>query len=439
MAASDRPGGLTALATFNFVGALIMVMFTIGQIASVAQGGPEASVLQLTLFAANTVLLVLSGIGYMIRSRPLGWGLGHAYVAAAIALNYVLITQDARFSIQHLFVFVPPVLNLVLINTAFRIDLGGRRRAVRMLDFDPGTAPRRVRGHGFSVAHAWLVARYASRFALRTGGGVAYQLLLITAGILLSMSVFVPIEEWAERTSDESAVRTADALAQNELVVGFVEGLVGDERTTRHLLTDRPALLSALMLFLFGFLPFFVCAGAFNQFSGDIASRGLRYLLLRTDRSNIFFGRFVGTAVFTLAGIAFLFATLTLYVQLRFRAYPPAELWGWAGEGFLAAALFTIPHLAIGSLISASLRSPFGSLALCYAAVGMPLVLIAVLRAALHGRVTLDWLTKLLPWGWRFAALSPDLGDRLLGAVVLLAWAAGLLWVGLTVLRRRDL
>ena len=55
----------------------------------------------------------------------------------------------------------------------------------------------------------------------------------------------------------------------------------------RFLLREQPALLSVMFLILLALEPFMMGFGGFNQLSGDIANRGLRYLLLRTGRRPI--------------------------------------------------------------------------------------------------------------------------------------------------------
>ena len=60
-------------------------------------------------------------------------------------------------------------------------------------------------------------------------------------------------------------------------------------------------------------MPFVISFLAFNQISGDVQNHGLRYLLLRTARCNIFFGRFIGTVLFSTAVMAFIASAYALY------------------------------------------------------------------------------------------------------------------------------
>ncbi|MHC4286369.1 MAG: hypothetical protein ACYSWZ_25890, partial [Planctomycetota bacterium] len=115
------------------------------------------------------------------------------------------------------------------------------------------------------------------------------------------------------------------------------------------------------MLLIFG-MPFAISFLGYNQVSGDIQSHGLRYLLLRTQRRSIYFGRFLGTVIFSTAVMAIIVLTITFYLGMKTRIYPAGALTLWALHGFLALSILMVPYIAVCSLISASVDSPFLSL-----------------------------------------------------------------------------
>lgn len=153
MSEAKRPGGLTALAVFNFVfgalgvlGALGLLVFIplLGQMSAdaTAQLTPEqleqinalkemGTGLFMTVAALNLVsalLLVLSGIGYLKLKKFLGRTLGNVYGILGIlsTLGSMLWLPTAlgggSFSIGTIIGLLYPVLTLVLINVAFKED-----------------------------------------------------------------------------------------------------------------------------------------------------------------------------------------------------------------------------------------------------------------------------------------------------------------------------
>jgi hypothetical protein len=134
-----RPGGLTALAVFNFVfgglGALqsLAGLALVGEIIRQAeqaarQGGPPAPnagllYLMLGIGAVQAGILITSGVGYLTRKRVVGWLFGNLY--AVVALLVVVLTfvlTPTQFTIVNLISFAYPLITLFLLNVIFRKD-----------------------------------------------------------------------------------------------------------------------------------------------------------------------------------------------------------------------------------------------------------------------------------------------------------------------------
>jgi ABC-type transport system involved in multi-copper enzyme maturation permease subunit len=299
---------------------------------------------------------------------------------------------------------------------------------------------------GLKAAHVALVARFWARFVLRTGGGVVYMVVLVLAGLWVAQAFITPVErllqspigrEVLQRYNGDVGrlMREASQVEEIRSVVKWISG--GDDVQADYLLHHNPALLSAVFLILLLMYPFLVCFGGFNQTAGDIHSRGLRYLLLRTERPNIFFGRFLGALGFTCIYVAGVITVIVLYVGLKLRAYPTGDLIGWSAQGYAALLLLTLPYLAMCAWISALVDSPFGSLVLCLAFAALPLLLAFTLSNTLH--VEYDALTRALPWGWKYDLLSGDPARRLQAIGVMLAYTALFLFLGVRRMHRRDL
>lgn len=289
-----------------------------------------------------------------------------------------------------------------------------------------------------------LIASYWVRFSLRTGGGLIALLAILIVGLSVAAAFVSPMEAMMRSApelghSEKEAAAEIDRIAQSDQCVTLVEGVTGSEEAqVRYLLQDNPAILSAIFIVLLMIYPFLACLSAFNQTSGDIANRGLRYLLLRTERPNIFLGRFLGTFYFTAASIAGVMVLLLLYIGLKFQIYPAGDLAMWGLQGFIAFVMICLPYIAMCAWMSGLIDSPFGSLAICLLLTGFPILFLKMADVAVRGS-DLEWLMKLLPWGWKYDLVSHDMGTRLVAYAAMIAFTAFFMFIGLRAFKNRDL
>ncbi len=145
-----RPGGLTALAVINFVfsgrgfiGLLGLAAFFafIGKIPTdemqeaqrtqfeaFQNMGLSVFVIIFALSLISSVLLLLSGIGYLKQKKFLGRTIGNAYAVITIVSSVISGMMFAPemgggFNIGTIIGLIYPVLTLILLNTTFRDDL----------------------------------------------------------------------------------------------------------------------------------------------------------------------------------------------------------------------------------------------------------------------------------------------------------------------------
>jgi hypothetical protein len=153
MSEGKRPGGLTAMAVINFVFAGLGAIGVLGIIALItiltisknsaamtkaseemnkALGNAHIGVSFLIFLAAfsivSSVLLLISGIGYLKQKKFIGLMLGNITAILSIAshvLTAVVLPAGAAgggFSLGFLFNMIYPVLTLILLNTTFKED-----------------------------------------------------------------------------------------------------------------------------------------------------------------------------------------------------------------------------------------------------------------------------------------------------------------------------
>jgi tryptophan-rich sensory protein len=145
-----RPGGLTALAVINFVfsgwgllsllGLAVFFAF-IGIIPTDQMQEPQRTqfeafkdmgvyvfVIIFVLSLISSVLLLLSGIGYLKQKKFLGRTIGNIYAILAIvgsAFSVMMFPSElgGGFNIMSIIGLIYPLLTLILLNTTFRDDL----------------------------------------------------------------------------------------------------------------------------------------------------------------------------------------------------------------------------------------------------------------------------------------------------------------------------
>jgi hypothetical protein len=275
-----------------------------------------------------------------------------------------------------------------------------------------------------------------------------YLLALLIAGLSIASIFVTPLEQFVKGMGgDPSAdpAQLADQVLRSPVVkdaVGWITG--ADSTQADYLLEKRPALFSAIMLFLLLAIPYTTCIGGFNQTSGDIASKGLRFLLLRTERINIYLGRLVGAALFTTIAAASVIALIVIYIHLKFGMYEFWPLMSWALEGLFAVLLLSVPYLALCAWISGKIDSPFASLALCLLAAGFTVVFIMIVKMMLIAKTSLTaddlgWMFKVLPWGWKYDLLSHSFATRLTAVAAMIGFTGLFLSLGIRSFNRRDL
>ncbi len=289
--------------------------------------------------------------------------------------------------------------------------------------------------------HIWTIAKYHMRFSLRNGSGIVFLLLAVAASLIVAAIFITPAEALVDASnaslqkSELNAAMVIEEIGKSSQAESAINWLLDEKDQAKFLLREKPAILSCIMLIMLMLLPFLICFGSFNQTSGDISNRGLRFLLLRTERPNIYIGRLLGTVLFCLSTILITVFLLVLYIQLRLGIYQGLSLWMWSFQGAIAFFIVCLPIIALCAWVSSSIDSPFGSLVLCLLAVGIPWLFFSYGGSILD----IDYLNKFWPTGWKFGMLNSNFGIVSLSALALLAFTAVFTWIGLCKFQKRDL
>ena len=296
-------------------------------------------------------------------------------------------------------------------------------------------------GFHIRTEHLKLIATSHVRNSLRGAAGVIFLILSMLVGLILAAIAVFPVEaamKFSEKIGgqQETAAQVFDK-AIHKWGPSVLDTVVGASPGQAHYLLDnKPALISLFLVLLVIFLPFFAALGGFNQTAGDIGSKGLRYLLLRTERSNIFLGRLIGTYVFTLTVITVIVAVVGLYVMLKVRFYPATDVAGWMFRGWIACAIFAMPWVALYAWISAAVPMPFLSLLVGAGGLIFWIAIVAIMRGKAEW---IGYAAYATPWGYKWWLFDPSAGKVILGVVVMLAFTGLFTFLGLRTFHRRDM
>jgi len=301
------------------------------------------------------------------------------------------------------------------------------------------------------TSHLRLICKYNIRFLLRSGAGIVFTLVAVFVGLTVAHVFLDSVEQLRKTVAEQRGIEISQADFVTDVVneIGrpaakwaLGEGKDDDEdkkeaeEWAAFVVDENPALLSAIFLVILFSLPFLVTTGAFNQVSGDIQNKGLRYLLLRTERANIFFGRFIATFLFAVVVMAFLVTTIGLYTALKLDLYSFEEIFRLSTLALVGLIALSLPYVALCSWLSSSIASPFGSLIVSQ--------LVVILIPAFAKIAALKWeagsyIAFLIPWGIKFHFLHPDWQVRLLTVAACLGYTAVFLALGYRKFSRRDL
>jgi hypothetical protein len=297
--------------------------------------------------------------------------------------------------------------------------------------------------------HIKLISSHAVKHSIRGGAGLVFVLITLLVGLVTASIVISPLEAFEKSTNAELnqhrdlgiAERAGAQSMMNEKVLQIgskaIEWSVDPSPAQLNFLTQqKPVMVSAILVLLLLVTPLFACLGGFNQTSSDIASKGLRFLLIRTERENIFIGRLVGTFLFTTVVFGVLFVVLAAYSAIKIKVHPAGDMLLWFAGCYIRTVIFAMPYVALCSWISCSFESAFGSLM-----ISLLIAYVAPLFFMLAGNINegARYLQYTTPWGYKWWLLDGSIAKLGAGIAVMLGFTALFFTLGLRTMKKRDL
>ncbi|WP_342374331.1 ABC transporter permease [Myxococcus stipitatus] len=200
------------------------------------------------------------------------------------------------------------------------------------------------------------------RRALRSGRAVVLLGLYSMFSALVLLVVGWITREIRNAVNQQLANAGADTDAPARVAEEMRKGMLGFLSSNDTAMIEALAQVPLEVLLVFKvtlfFLPAYVALMGFDQISGEVGPRSMRYLTVRARRSSVLLGKFLSQASL-LVGLV-LVIDLAIFVYARI-ANPD---FGFAAMGlnlikfWLAAIVFSLSYVALTTLCSSLFRSP---------------------------------------------------------------------------------
>jgi ABC-type transport system involved in multi-copper enzyme maturation permease subunit len=245
-----------------------------------------------------------------------------------------------------------------------------------------------------------------------------------------------------EQVDAQLAAAGADAEAAAQLYeqahTGILGFLVGGDPALAEALQHVPLVVLVVFKITLFFLPAYVALMGFDQVSGEVGPRSIRYLTVRARRSSLLLGKFLAQATVLLGLVLIIDLAIFLYAFLTTPDFTLGALALALPRFWLAAVVFSLSYLALTTLCSSLFRGPAVSLVFNILVLFTFWLMNAVGSFASEGN-PLRFIRYLTPSYYANDLLHPQLGPFAASGVAYVLFALLFLGGALFVLRTRDL
>ena len=206
------------------------------------------------------------------------------------------------------------------------------------------------------------------RRTVRSARVVALLALYSSFSLLVLLIVGGVTKALREQLDTQIAQTGADAGAATQVAdefrKSFLGFLLGGDQAMIEALTQVPLVVLLVFKVTLFFLPIYVALMGFDQVSGEVGPRSIRYLTVRARRSSLLLGKFLSQATVLLGMVLVIDLAIFVYAwvitpDFAFGAFALNLLKFW-----LAAVVFSLAYLALTTFCSSLAHTPALSLIL---------------------------------------------------------------------------
>jgi ABC-2 type transport system permease protein len=202
--------------------------------------------------------------------------------------------------------------------------------------------------------------------AIRSAKAIILLALYLMFTTMVLVGLAFAFRQMQANIDEQLALNGASAEAVqpqiDQLKQGFVGWLFGQDEALLGALAEVPLIVLLTFKITLYFLPLYIAIIGFDQISGEIGPRSIRYLTVRARRSSILWGKYLAQA--TLLGGLVLLVDVAVIGVARWLT-PSFQIGAMATTFFkcwVAATVFSLSYVALSSFCSSLFRSPAVSL-----------------------------------------------------------------------------
>lgn len=296
-----------------------------------------------------------------------------------------------------------------------------------------------------ATSEVWTIASQEFRRTTRSARVVVFLALylLFTAIVVIGAHV---INKVVDAQVDESALKAGmdrEELEKNiqERRQEEMEKQFGDKALADSL-KDVPFTLFGIFFWCLLFLPVYVMLLGFDQISGEVGPRSIRYITVRANRGSILFGKYLGQAMLLLGMLAIIHIALFIYSLIAFKSFGFALAAVTFGRFAVASFTFALAWLGLTTLCSTAFRTPVVSLVANFIFLLLFLFMHVIGWAATGGeaawRKTLALVRFASPTYYWADLLHPQLSRYGLSVLAFAGFGVAFVLMAWAILRARD-
>ena len=261
--------------------------------------------------------------------------------------------------------------------------------------------------------------------------GLFSALLLLVVGAI-TRSVRQQLEQAAASSGQE--VDTAAALAEAQK--GLLGFLFDNDAAMVEALSQLPMVVLVVFKLTLFFLPAYIVLMGFDQVSGEVGPRSIRYVTLRARRSSVLLGKFLTQATLLLGLVLVVDLAIFLYAKLSTPEFGFGLMALSLLRFWVAAVVYSLAYIALTTLCSTLFRSPGVSLVFNFIVLFV-FWMVDVIAGSLASPAS--YLRYLSPSAYSMNLLHPQPGQFGLSALAYAGFALLFLGAAHLTLRTRDL
>lgn len=287
-----------------------------------------------------------------------------------------------------------------------------------------------------NVKDTLTVARFDYRNLVRSAPGVIFLILYlfvvwqVGAASVDMIPLGVKRSPTCEFGKDHVATKVEDKVQQNIPPFSNVS-----TDTWRHMMCDRPVVMSVFFLIALFIGPPLCLLLAFIQVGGYLHRKSIRFILPKTGRLELYLGLFLSNLKFFTVVSGAVTLVTTLGWVLVGRELSTVSVLAYSMRIFLALWLSSVPLIAFMAMVAALVGSPGWTFV-----IGGLYYLLSDVIAFFMVKQTeyANVVFYFLPLNPKYWFAQPGVGPFLGATVVMLAYTVGYLGLGWLFLRRRN-